>query len=979
MKMFVRLHYLLFSAFVLISFSAHSQQPAWKEVKSAYVNSYSSQLIYGAVNNPQGDVYASIGNNVYHWSPPGWVALGEGANGLNANSQISVLTADGAGNVYAAGWFTNAAGKCFVARWNGAAWGELGTGANVLNASGPIFALATDAQGNLYAAGTFINGSGRRYVAKWNGTAWAELGSGSAALNANQEISALAVDGSGNVYAAGLFANTAGKPYVAKWNGSFWSEVGGSSAPLNPNLYIRSLATDAGGNVYAAGQFTNASNECYVARWNGNTWSELGSGSNALHANSWIRTIRVHNGQLYAGGEFCKPNGTRYVARWNGTSWSEVGLNMGGLMPTAGIYAVAFDGAGNVYAAGDFANGNGSRYVALWTAASDQWAEAGFNGTGQLTGSGINAALTDPAGNVYVAGDIYSTNGRRNVYKWNGQFWSAVGAPTAPLGANSTVEALALDRFGNLYAAGSFTNDLVTYAGKIYVAKWNGTAWTELGTGTAALNPNGPIKGMVTDSAGNVYVAGQFTNAAGKYYVAKWNGSTWSELGTGNNALNTTKPIYQLCIDRQGRIYAPAFHYTNGLYYYVARWDGTRWSELYNGVNPLNSDEATTPMAVDTAGHVYAMVEIITEAVFLPQVRRWDGTDWKRFQGLRDFEYVRKITADAYGNVYFYGDGRLRRWNGTRMDVLAASGAVREVNAITVTPSREIYGGDLGAFPFPVGRLDTLALSLPDLRNVANQCLPAAAARGKVANPPYNGAVTAEQDGQAIPYNAADSSFTYYIQNTTAPGTHTVRIRFANAANTAQKDSTYSVSPTVVPAVTITGSSVITPGQPSVLRSTIQNGGSAPQYQWQDSTAQHNWLAIAGATGSSLSYAAQVGNAVRCLVSGNAPCASSPTANSNVLRFDAVTALNPVGTGTQAILVGPNPATVKLVVGPFQWPTNIDGYKICDMQGRLLRQGRLQRGQRWLEIPVNAYAAGSYFLILQSRDGLQQGQVFMKQ
>ena len=45
-----------------------------------------------------------------------WIELGGTNNGLNANDQINSICTDAAGNVYAAGAFTNASG-CYVAKY----------------------------------------------------------------------------------------------------------------------------------------------------------------------------------------------------------------------------------------------------------------------------------------------------------------------------------------------------------------------------------------------------------------------------------------------------------------------------------------------------------------------------------------------------------------------------------------------------------------------------------------------------------------------------------------------------------------------------------------------------------------------------------------------------------------------------------------------------------------------------------------------
>ena len=91
------------------------------------------------------------------------------------------------------------------------------------------------------------------------------------------------------------------------------------------------------------------------------------------------------------------------------------------------------------------------------------------------------------------------------------------------------VDALAVDGAGNLYAGGYFT-----IAGGVaanHIAKWDGSAWSALGSGMGGLWGHSPGGGR----RGNVYAGGSFTTAGGMAAnnIAKWNGSTWSALGSG--------------------------------------------------------------------------------------------------------------------------------------------------------------------------------------------------------------------------------------------------------------------------------------------------------------------------------------------------------------------------------------------------------------------------------------------------------------
>ena len=79
-----------------------------------------------------------------------------------------------------------------------------------------------------------------------------------------------------------------------------------------------------------------------------------------------------------------------------------------------------------------------------------------------------------------------------------------------------------------IYAVGCFT-DFAGVAEADYVAKWNGTAWSGLGS-------SGDINKIVHDAAiykGDLHIAGEFENAGGDAtadMVARWTGSSWTGL-----------------------------------------------------------------------------------------------------------------------------------------------------------------------------------------------------------------------------------------------------------------------------------------------------------------------------------------------------------------------------------------------------------------------------------------------------------------
>ena len=99
-------------------------------------------------------------------------------------------------------------------------------------------------------------------------------------------------------------------------------------------------------------------------------------------------------------------------------------------------------------------------------------------------------------------------------------------------GMDDNVAVIAVASNGDVYAGGRFTQ-----AGGIMansVAKWNGTVWSSLGTGSAN-GVDGWVNALAVASNGDVYAGGGFRTAGGitANYVAKWDGAVWSSLGMG--------------------------------------------------------------------------------------------------------------------------------------------------------------------------------------------------------------------------------------------------------------------------------------------------------------------------------------------------------------------------------------------------------------------------------------------------------------
>lgn len=523
---------------------------------------------------------------------------------------------------------------------------------------------------------------------------WAAIGAGGGPFKG--EINAVAVMGT-DVYVGGWFENAGGVPeadYIAKWNGSRWEALsnGGSGEPalsssvsemlvIGSDLYVAGwgAAKDTNGNLIA--------NAASLAKWNGTAWSAVPGMTANLNNAAEALAYDSANHILYVGGTFTNANGigaADYAFGIDLDTNSTVTLGSNGASDGSlnnGVYALGVDSLGNVYAGGFFINVN--------------------NG-------GTTLAEADFAA------------------KWDGTNWSNLGNNGAGNGAlSSLVGSIAVDASNNVYVGGWFSN-----AGGVatadFIAKWNGSTWSGLGSdgaGNGALlaSPGGnPVQDIVINGT-DIYVSGFFVGSSGipeADYVARFDtvGGTWFALGNngaGNGALNH---------GGVGMAFSGGNLYVGGTFAdvnnggtilptadYFAVWNGTNWFTLgeSNGVfNYIIYDMAVLGSDVYVGGN-FANLGGDQRIDYLA---RWDGSEWHPVGNLTqgngsvnstvfalavdgtDLYVGGQFTQVENEGTVVSGAVRIAKWNGATWSALG-SGVNSTVNALAVDSNHHVYVG----------------------------------------------------------------------------------------------------------------------------------------------------------------------------------------------------------------------------------------------------------------------------------------------
>ena len=297
-------------------------------------------------------------------------------------------------------------------------------------------------------------------------------------------------------------------PTATPQTGSGWQPVGPGSADgggisnNSGDSQNVALAAGPGGVLYVAWSDISAGDaEIYLRRWDGAAWSELGgsAGGGGISNNSgdsvWPSVAVGPNGNPWVAWHDETPGSDEiYVRRWTGTTWEPVG-------------------SGSASGGGISNNSGDSRFVDLQVAANGQAFAAWSDGS---------------AGN----NEVY-------LRQWNGSAWvalagSASGGGISNSSARSGRPALALND-GLPTVAWAEASGM----GEIYVRRYNGSAWVEVGKGSASdggisNTPGQSLYATITYASGKPTVA-WYEDVAGQWeiYAATLKGNQWVEAGDG--------------------------------------------------------------------------------------------------------------------------------------------------------------------------------------------------------------------------------------------------------------------------------------------------------------------------------------------------------------------------------------------------------------------------------------------------------------
>ena len=414
-------------------------------------------------------------------------------------------------------------------------------------------------------------------------------------------------------------------------------------------------------------------------------WSEDSFGTGA---NSTVNAIAFQSdGKIVIGGFFSSWNGTTVgrIVRLNSDGARDTAFsNNIGTGGNSEPLAIAIQSDGKIVIGGFFTSWNGTtglgRIVRLNSDGTRDTAFTTNTGTGGI--SVVRSIAIQSDGKIVVGGQFISWNGTtvNRIVRLNSDGTRDTAFTTnTGTGANSTVNAIAVQSDGKILLGGDFTSWNGVTVNTIVRLNSDGTRdtafTTNVGTGT-----NGIIISLVIQSDGKIVVGGNFDSWNGTTvgYIVRLNSDgTRDTAFTTNNGTGGDSVVRTIAIQSDGKI--------------VVSGDFTSWNGVtVNTIVRLNSDgtrDTAFTTNVGTGGNDYVFstaVQSDGKILVGGEFTSWNGTTVGRIVRLNDNGSVQGQTdADATA----IGTGAQNT-----IDIIADTGGVAATNASAYCADL-VYGG----------------------------------------------------------------------------------------------------------------------------------------------------------------------------------------------------------------------------------------------------------------------------------------------
>ncbi len=413
------------------------------------------------------------------------------------------------------------------------------------------------------------------------------------------------------------------------------AQISFTNLPNQPPDNIISIVADPSNNdIYAAGTLK------VIRSVNNGVSYTLTANTGAQNLNIIYFTAA---GQLFAGADKTNTNGVGLIKYNKATDvWSEV------LGSPKDVTAIIEDNTGNLIL-GTGTTGN-------YTASNPINKGTGFyyHNIVANTFTSINNGLANVPTYAVLpfikslvknsTGIIFAAAYGGGVYKWNGTVWSNFGSGLN----NAYTNTLQLNTNDSLYVGTNVGISVISNAG---------ATWTNVSIGLPA---NKPVRAITIDTAGKLYTGlgfyhYQLGNMAGDIYTSSNNGIAWQNANTGY----VGGVIFSILAHSSGNVFAGS----------AGVWksaNGVAWAYSMSGVKIANQ---TIKMVENSAGDIFVLCKNTGLGTRLPYGGVFRSTDngvtWLQIVNGINAQGLYDLFADSQNNLWLSGSVLRSNANGT--------------------------------------------------------------------------------------------------------------------------------------------------------------------------------------------------------------------------------------------------------------------------------------------------------------------------
>ena len=276
-----------------------------------------------------------------------------------------------------------------------------------------------------------------------------------------------------------------------------------------------------------------------------------------------------------------------------------------------------------------------------------------FIAQGPTSGTSVGRAISiDSSGNMYEVG-VVNSSAEINLSKYSVSTGLVIWQYKIDSAYNDNAYSIYIDSSDNIFVAGIAGGDLYPSNpnGQSWIGKFNTSGAIQWQTTIAAEAYGSVINQLVTDSSGNIIVAGYTPNVYGKGWVAKLNSSgtvqwfktTATESGLTGVATDSSNNIYLVGSGAaRGNPGVAMKLDTNGNQQWAKTWAGSAYADGAGGV------------AVSSSGYVYISFSANNSDAYLAKLSTTDGSQvWQRKLNSGTNDYGNSLSIDSSDNIYW--------------------------------------------------------------------------------------------------------------------------------------------------------------------------------------------------------------------------------------------------------------------------------------------------------------------------------------